>query len=161
MTPLNVNQGYKEALVGVVFWEADHWRVSAKRAVVRRREYVATLANRTAFTQRVASLYTQVVKQAPNQVVVLGDGATWIWQMAQTYFPDCIEILDFFQVSQYVWAVARAAFPEQAQRQKSWVEQQQSLLKQSQWQSVVQTTAELMQTIAGTREAGEALGNLD
>ncbi|NJL20798.1 MAG: hypothetical protein HC895_08280 [Leptolyngbyaceae cyanobacterium SM1_3_5] len=57
MTPLNAHQGYKEALVGAV---ADHWRVSAKRAVVRRREYVATLANRATFTQGVASLYTQL-----------------------------------------------------------------------------------------------------
>lgn len=157
MTPLNANQGYKEALVGVLFWEADHWRVSAKRAIVRRREYVATLANRAAFTQRVASLYTRLAQQTPNQVIVLGDGATWIWQMAQTYFPDCIEILDFFHVSEYVWAVARAAFPEQVQRQNSWVEQQQNWLKQSQWQSVVQTTTELIKTATGTREAGEAL----
>ena len=157
MTPLNANQGYKEALVGVLFWEADHWQVSAKRAVVRRREYVATLANRATFTQRVASLYTQLVKQTPNQVIVLGDGASWIWQMAQTYFPDCIEVLDFFHVSEYVWAVARAAFAGQEAVQKRWVEQQQSWLKQSQWQSVVAITTELVKTIAVAQEAGEAL----
>lgn len=157
MTPLNANQGYKEALVGVLFWEADRWRVSAKRAVVRRREYVATLANRAQFTQRVASLYTQMVKQSPHQVIVLGDGAPWIWQMAQLYFPHCIEVLDFFHVSEYVWAVARAAFAQQQALQQQWVEQQQQWLKQSQWQSVIHATTELMKTVAAAREAGEAL----
>lgn len=157
MTPLNAAQGYKEALVGVVFWEADHWQVSAKRAVVRRREYVATLQSRPQFSQRVASLYTRVVKQAPHQVVVLGDGAAWIWQMAETYFPHCIEILDFFHVSEYVWAVARAAFPQHEDQQKQWVEQQQGWLKHSQWQQVVQTTTELVLSLPSVREAGEAL----
>lgn len=143
MTPLNQQQGYKEALVGVLFWESAHWQVSAKRAVIRHREYVATLQARPRFVERMNALYTQVVQQQPHQVIVLGDGAHWIWQMAEHYFPHAIEILDFFHVSEYIWAVAKVAFPQHESHQKAWVNEQQTFLKQSQWQRVVQATRQL------------------
>lgn len=143
MTPLNQAQGYKEALVGVLFKESDHWRVSPKRAEIRTRQYIATLKPRQAFQERVYQLYTQVVGQTPHETVVLGDGAKWIWQMAQDYFPNCVQILDFFHVCEYVWSVARAAWPQQESQQKAWVECQQELLKQSRWHSVVAESRQL------------------
>ncbi len=42
MTPLNQKQGYKEAKVGVIFWQKAHQKKKGKRGVVRQREYVAT-----------------------------------------------------------------------------------------------------------------------
>jgi hypothetical protein len=57
--------------------------------------------------------------------------------MAADYFPNCSQILDFFHVSESVWAVARTAWPQQESQQKAWVEQQQTHLKHSCWPSVV------------------------
>ncbi|NJL20797.1 MAG: hypothetical protein HC895_08275 [Leptolyngbyaceae cyanobacterium SM1_3_5] len=62
--------------------------------------------------------------------------------MAQTDFPDCIEILDFFHVSEYVWAWQERLFLSKRNGRNlglnnNRVEQQQRWLKQSQWQSVV------------------------
>lgn len=74
--------------------------------------------------------------------------------MVSLLLPDAIQILDFFHVLEYCLAVAHAAFPNQAQAQKYWVEQQQRALKQSQWPTVVQaaqrlppTSADLLQTV--------------
>lgn len=60
--------------------------------------------------------------------------------MAQEQFPGSIEILDFFHLSEYVWKVAKAAYPNQEQKQKDWVSIQQNLLKQSQWKTVIQNS---------------------
>ena len=42
-----------------------------------------------------------------------------------------------------VWAVAKAAYPKQEQKQKNWVQLQQQLLKISQWQTVIQNSQSL------------------
>lgn len=143
MTPLNQKQGYKEAKVGVVFWGKDRQKVNGKRGVIRQREYVATLKSRKEFRNRVFELYNQVVAQKPRKTVVIGDGAHWIWSMASEQFPGSIEILDFFHLSEYIWAVAKAAYPNKEQEQKDWVITQQKSLKKSQWRTVIKNCQSL------------------
>ena len=63
--------------------------------------------------------------------------------MAREQFPDSIEILDFFHLSEYVWAVAKVAYRNQEPSQKDWVKTQQKLLKQSQWRIVIQNCHQL------------------
>ncbi|NEP20363.1 MAG: ISKra4 family transposase [Leptolyngbya sp. SIO4C1] len=137
--------GTCEAKVGVMFWESDHLRVSPQRAVVKQREYVATLEPVEGFRAQLNRRYLATVEDRPHQVVFLGDGAAWLWGMASMLFPDAIEILDFFHVSEYLWAVARAAFPAQADEQnaKDWVESQQHALRHSQWPQVLQAAQRL------------------
>ena len=143
MTPLNQKQGYKEAKVGVIFWSKDHQKVKGQRGKVRHREYIATLKSRNEFRNRVAQLYNQVAEQKIAQTIVIGDGAHWIWEMAQEQFPDSIEILDFFHLSEYVGKVAKLAYPKNEQKQKDWVSIQQNLLKQSQWKTVILHSSQL------------------
>ena len=91
--------GTCEAKVGVMFWEADHLRVAKTRAIVKQREYVATLEGVDGFREQLNRGYLATVKHQPHQVVFLGDGAAWLWRMASVLFPDAIQILDFFHVS--------------------------------------------------------------
>lgn len=42
---------------------------------------------------------------ATTEVVVLGDGARWIWNIAETHFPQATQIVDWYHASQYVWDV--------------------------------------------------------
>ena len=144
MTPLNQKQGYKEAKVGVIFWSKDHQKIKGQRGKIRRREYVATLKSRTEFRNRVSLLYHQIATEKPTNTVVIGDGAHWIWQMAQEEFAGSIEILDFFHLSEYVWNVAKLAYPKNKQKQSDWVEIQQQLLKKSQWRIVIKNTQNLI-----------------
>ena len=63
------------------------------------------------------------------------------WRSEQ--FPGAVEILDFFHLSEYVWAVAKAAYPNYEQKQKDWVKIQQQLLKKSQWRTVIKNSHQL------------------
>jgi Uncharacterised protein family (UPF0236) len=132
-----------EAKVGVMFWDSDHLQVSQTRSILKHREYVATLGGVEDFRAQLNRCYCQSVQHRPHQVVFLGDGAAWIWLMATLLFPDCIQILDFFHVSEYLWQVARNAFADHPDLQQQWVETQQHALKQSQWQTVVQAAQRL------------------
>lgn len=159
MTPLNQKQGYKEAKVGVIFWGKDHQKVNGKRGVIRQREYIATLKSRKKFTARVEQLYQNIsLQQQPGQTIVIGDGAHWIWEMAQEQFPGSVEILDFFHLSEYVWKVAKAAYPKQEKTQKNWVKLQQQLLQKSQWQTVIQNSHQLNRK---KKDLIEAINNLE
>lgn len=157
MVPMNQKQGNREGLVGVLFWERDHRRISEKRAEIRRREYVTGLTDRRQFTAAVYQRYTEMVKTEPCETIVLGDGAHWIWQMAETYFPRCVQILDFFHVSEYVWHVARSRWPEDASAQKRWVMRQQKRLKESKWLQVIEALDRFQNPSAALQETSENL----
>ncbi len=149
--------GTQEAKVGVMFWASDHWQLSKTRAMLKQREYVATLDKVENFRERLNRCYAQTVKEHPHQVVFLGDGAPWIWLMASLLFPDSIQILDFFHVSEYLWEVARSAFVEQKDCQKEWVEAQQEALKHSQWPAVVSAAQRLP---PGAKDLAERVSRL-
>jgi hypothetical protein len=42
-----------------------------------------------------------------REVVVLGDGAPWIWNLAAEQFPNRVEILDWYHAKEHVGATAR------------------------------------------------------
>ncbi len=41
-------------------------------------------------------------------VVVLGDGAAWIWNLAADHFGAAIEVVDYYHATEHIWTVARA-----------------------------------------------------
>jgi len=72
-------------------------------------------------------LYAEAVRRGlerTEEVVVLGDGAHWIWQLTQEHFPGAVQILDFWHASEWVWKVAHAALGEGSVRAKEWAEEQ-------------------------------------
>lgn len=142
----------------MIFWEKHHQKSHLKRGVIRQREYLATLKSRGEFRKRVSQLYHQVVGHPKPETIVIGDGAHWIWEMAQEQFPGSVEILDFFHLSEYVWAVASYAYPKQEAVQKDWVKQQQQFLKKSQWRQVLKNCTKFS---SKRKELKEAISRLE
>jgi hypothetical protein len=157
MTPLNQKQGYKEAKVGVIFWQKYHQKQN-KRGIVREREYIATLKSRDEFRCKMVELYQEITSQANPETIVIGDGAHWIWEMAQEQFPKSIEILDFYHLSEYVWKVAKKAYAQCEIKQKEWVNKQQKLLKESSWQTVINNCGKIKRK---NQELSLAITNLE
>lgn len=69
---------------------------------------------------------------------VLGDGALWIWNLAQELFPGAIEIVDRFHVKQHLSEVAKALYPSDPRRARQWAEQRHQELDAGQLQSLRQ-----------------------
>ncbi|HTX39590.1 MAG TPA: hypothetical protein VME43_31440 [Bryobacteraceae bacterium] len=53
--------------------------------------------------------------------IVIGDGAVWIWNLADTHFPGAVQIVDLYHARQHLWAVAALWFPNDSARQKRWM----------------------------------------
>ena len=63
-----------------------------------------------AFAQRVVREATRRgFAQVPRRVV-LGDGAPWIWNLADEQFPDALQILDRFHAKEHLSTVAKAVY---------------------------------------------------
>ena len=60
--------------------------------------------------------------------VVMGDGAEWIWNLAEQHFPGAIQIVDLFHASQHLWDVARCLYPNDSPGQKAWMKVHQKRL---------------------------------
>lgn len=66
-----------------------------------------------------------------KELIFLGDGAKWLWDGVDEYYPNSIRILDFFHVTEYVWEVAREGFVDNLEKQSVWVSKQILKLKES------------------------------
>lgn len=85
--------------------------------------YIATQAEAKDFGKR---LWVEAAKRGvekTDQVVILGDGASWIWNIADSQFGayQPIEIVDWYHASQHVWAAGNALYGEGNDETKHWV----------------------------------------
>jgi hypothetical protein len=53
--------------------------------------------------------------------VVMGDGAEWIWNLAEPYFPGAVQIVDLYHARQHLWELARKLYPNDEGNQKTWI----------------------------------------
>jgi len=72
-----------------------------------------------------------------QQVVVIGDGAPWIWNLAAEHFPEAVQIVDLYHAKEHVWEVAHAVFGRGTAAGTVWATQACSLLEQGQSEALV------------------------
>lgn len=65
--------------------------------------------------------------QLAVELIILGDGAHWIWDLVAEQYPHAIQIVDWFHACQYLALVAQAVFFATEER-VNWVEDRQTAL---------------------------------
>ena len=60
--------------------------------------------------------------------VVLGDGAVWIWNLANQHFPGAIQIVDLYHARQHLWEMAALLHPNDLAEKNSWMVPMKALL---------------------------------
>jgi hypothetical protein len=55
------------------------------------------------------------------KVLVIADGAVWIWNLAGDRFGQAQQRLDYYHASQHLWAVAHALHPEDEVAARVWI----------------------------------------
>jgi hypothetical protein len=53
--------------------------------------------------------------------VVMGDGAEWIWNLAEQHFPGAVQIVDLYHARQHLWDLVRKLHPNDEAHQKAWM----------------------------------------
>ena len=78
-----------------------------------------------------------------KQVVILGDGAHWIWKQAEEHFPDAVQIVDLSHAQEHVWQVARAVYGPQTDATEVWANNACDLLVNGNIEELVAAIADL------------------
>ena len=69
-------------------------------------------------------LYSEAQYRGWNRAikkVIMGDGAEWIWNLADLHFPGAIQIVDLFHARQHLWDTARLLYPGEDAHQRQWI----------------------------------------
>ena len=81
--------------------------------------YIASESQAVDFGRQLAALATQTgiyqdeTTLETEEVVFLGDGAAWIWNLADEHFPGATEIVDYMHAKSHLYDVAKQAFGEE------------------------------------------------
>lgn len=128
----------REAKLGSVFmqttWDKEGYAIRDPDSTT----YVAAIETAQEFGLRLyLEAYKRGWSRAENKVVI-GDGAEWIWNIADQHFPGAIQIVDLYHARQHLWELARKLFPNQQPEQERWmVVHKDTLLDQGKIQDLV------------------------
>jgi hypothetical protein len=112
--------------------------------------FVTDLAEAASFGARVWAEAAQRGVLEAREVVVVGDGAHWIWNLADEYFPGAVQILDWYHATEYLWTAAEAIYGAGSELAKRWVAEQERRL----WEGKV---AEVLTSVQAHLDAGAAV----
>lgn len=110
------------------------------RAIITERSYVATRGGIPALMQQIYyEARARGLAQAAR-VLVIADGAVWIWNLAEDRFKDALQRLDLWHANSYLWAVANELHGKGSQEARQWVK---PLLKQIRTDQVAKVITQL------------------
>ena len=114
---------WKEMKLGLVFSDRDVIKRSDGHCIVTKKEYVTYFGSVSEFKKVVFAAAARAGYGKLKEVVVIGDGAQWIWNMCDELFPDAETILDYYHLSENVHEYSKAVYPEDEVNRKRWVNQ--------------------------------------
>ena len=110
---------FREVKTAVLLQPTDRVALPDRAALVRRVVVTGLTDADGLFRQVSAALRERGWLSAQTMIVIVGDGAEWIWHRATLFAHRC-EILDFWHAMEYAWAYARPQFGEGSRRAESW-----------------------------------------
>lgn len=99
--------------------------------------YVARRTSAENFGPLLYALAVTCGVQRARQVVVLGDGALWIWRLVAEHFPSAVQIVDLWHAREHVWKVAHALFGRATPEGVAWAAHACHLLEEGRSADVV------------------------
>jgi hypothetical protein len=111
----------REAKLGCVFtqaaWDEEGFPIRDPNSTT----YTGAIETAEQFGKR---LYVEAWKRGWSRAekkVVIGDGAEWIWNLANQQFPGAVQIVDLYHARQHLWDLARRLYPGDSKRQNAWI----------------------------------------
>jgi hypothetical protein len=111
----------REAKLGCVFtqttWDEEGYAIRDPQSTT----YTGAIETAEEFGRR---LYPEAWNRGWSRAekkVVMGDGAEWIWNLADQHFPGAVQIVDQYHARQHLWDLVRRLFPNDPAGQQSWI----------------------------------------
>jgi hypothetical protein len=111
---------WHEVKVGVFYLQEQAGRTEGGRGVLTEKVVVCWQGEPTELGRR---LHWEALRRGLGRarwILVVGDGAPWIWNVAADRWAGAQELLDFYHASEHLWELGRALYGEDLA--KEWVE---------------------------------------
>lgn len=118
--------------------------------------YVGAIESAEQFGLR---LYTEAWRRGWSRAqkkVVLGDGAVWIWNLADQHFPGAIQIVDLYHARQHLWELSAKLFAGDDKARKRWLARCLDRLEKGKIEALVKILGELQ---PGSEELAKSVRN--
>ena len=129
---------------------------ASSRHWIKKSAYVAHLGNCDDFYEKFRHLLKPY-----KQLIIIGDGARWIWERVSKYHKNAIQILDFFHVLEHLGTILALCWKLNFETQKekeAWVETQKALFLAGKSDKVCENIANLtMQNEEGTEKQADLI----
>ena len=121
------------------------WRIQAENI-----HYFADICPASEFGSLMWATGVHHHAQLAQELVILGDGAGWIWNLVAEHFPQAVQILDWFHATEYLMPVAKAAFSAE-EAQNDWVAQ----AKQALWDGMIDELIAICLDLVRTEDSSD------
>jgi len=104
--------------------------------------YTGAIESAEVFGQRI---YQEAIRRGMHwakQVCVLGDGALWIWNIADEQFYGATQIVDLFHAREHYWTVAKVFFGQDKDKLHLWAEDRRNELNDGRVEDVINAIKE-------------------
>ncbi len=130
----------------------DHrGQTEGKRAVLTQRGYAATRLGLEALS---AQLDREALARGLGRaqwVLVIAEGALWIWNLAKDRFPDARQRLDLYHAQEHLWAVANDLCGRGTPEAQAWVAPLLQQIRNDQTRAVIASRTELKPRLLETQ----------
>lgn len=139
------SQGWQEVKVGCLYRDDPRHEpgaiASTQSSSLR---YVAARGDAVSFGSQWFDLATASGiyqdETDTEEVVVIGDGAAWIWNLSQEYFPGAVEIVDYMHAKSHLYESGKLAYgdtQDAAPKVEKWVKATEAFLYAGAIQEVI------------------------
>lgn len=129
--------------LATVFRLEHRGQTEGQRAFITERGYVATRGGVEALSAQLhREAITRGLGQA-QQVLVIADGAVWIWNLVEDRFKNARQQLDLYHADEHLWAVAHALYGRGTPEARAWVTPLLQKIRADQTGGVIATLGEL------------------
>lgn len=107
---------------GTIFRLDQRGTTQSGRPVIAERGYIATRRGIDSFQRQ---LYAEALQRGLLQaelVLIIADGAIWIWNIADDRFKGAMQRVDLHHVQQHLWSLAEVMFGNDALETKKWIQ---------------------------------------
>ena len=153
-----VDEGqFREVKTGVLLLPAERVEPSPGRHALLRRFLVSCLGDADRIFSRLWARLQELGWLGPHTlVVIIGDGAEWIWKRAELFVRRC-EILDYWHAVEHAWEFARLQYGDPSAQAARWVHRLARDLRDGKVQRVIARLKTLRTTRPEVQEKLEAL----
>ena len=101
--------------------------------------YAGKIESAEEFGERLYAEARRRGLERAGQTVVIGDGAPWVWNLADLHFPQAVQIVDFYHVAEHLGNLAQLLYGGRETEKKAWFRRMRKKLKKGQVGEIVLT----------------------